>query len=202
MNKTGFTLVEILVTLFIVTFIGIATSQFARNVIIYNTAGQDSLNAQLEGRKVLKVMVAELRSASVSALGSYPIDTSGTSTLIFFSDLNGDGLSERIRYYTDPVNRTLKKGVVIPSGNPVTYNLGGETVSTLVTSIANGTSTDMFNYYDSNYAGTTTPLTFPPDTSRVRLVKITVLIDEDPNRLPNAINITSEVGFRNLKDNL
>ncbi len=200
--KKGYTLPELIISIFIMTIVVIAGTTFARNVIVYNTAGQDSLNAQLEGRKVLRTMVSELRTASPSALGSYPIDTAATSTLIFFADLNNDGVPERVRYFLDTPNRMLKEGVTSPSGSPLTYNLGNETVETLVSSVANGTSTPIFDYYDSSYAGTTTPLALPINIPSVRLVRISVLIDKDPNRSPNTTFMVSSVMFRNLKDNL
>jgi len=36
----------------------------------------------------------------------------------------------------------------------------------------------------------------------VRLVRITIKIDEDPNRPPAALTSTTQVSIRNLKDNL
>ncbi|MDB5266726.1 MAG: hypothetical protein JWN89_541 [Parcubacteria group bacterium] len=198
----GFTLAELIISIGIMIVIGFAVSQFIRNIFILNSGVYNSLTAQLEGRKILKIMVAELRTIAPSALGSYPLDTVATSTLIFYADINGNGSMDRIRYFLDQGSRTLKKGVVSPSGNPSSYNLNSETVTTLVTEIVNGTSTPMFDYYDSTYAGTTTPLSIPVTPSAVRLIKVTVLIDKDPNRSPNTISIVTEVAPRNIKDNL
>lgn len=198
----GFSFPELMVAMFIFVIIFMSGWDFAKNIISYNSSAQDSLNAQLEGRKVLKIMVSELRTTAPSVLGAYPLDTVGTSTLIFFADINGNNLPDRVRYFVDPITRTLKKGVVSPTGNPLTYNLGNEIVSTLVTNIANGSSTNVFDYYDSSYAGTTTPLSLPVDPSKVRLIKVSVLIDRDPNRSPGLITLISEVSLRNLKDNL
>lgn len=202
MKIKGFTLVEILVSISIMVFIVMIVGIFARNVIVYNTAGHNSLVAQLDGRKVLRTMVSELRTSAPSVLGSYPIDTAATDTLIFFADLNNDGVSERVRYFFDPSTRALKKGIIFPSGSPLAYNLGNEKVVTLVSSIANGTSTQIFEYYDSLYAGTTTPLALPINISSVRLIKINVLVDKDENRSPATAHFISSVMLRNLKDNL
>jgi len=42
----------------------------------------------------------------------------------------------------------------------------------------------------------------PVDVSSVRLVKMNITIDRDPNRSPTPINVTTQVVIRNLKDNL
>ena len=202
MKTKGFTLVEILVSMSIMVLIVIITGTFARNVVVYNTAGHNNLVAQLDGRKVLRTMVSELRTSASSVLGSYPIDTAATNTLIFFADLNNDGLSERVRYFFDTPTRTLRKGIVFPSESPLTYNLGNENVITLVSNLANGTSTPVFDYFDSLYAGTTTPMTLPINISSVRLIKINVLVDKDENRSPTTAYFISSVVLRNLKDNL
>lgn len=198
----GFTLLEILIAMFILSLIVMATGTFARNVIIYNTAGQNSLTAQLEGRRVLRTMVSELRTSVPSALGAYPIETAATNTIIFFTDLDEDGLPERIRYFLDSVTRAVKRGVVSPSGFPLVYNLGSESVTTLISSVVNSTSTPMFDYYSAVYAGTTTAMALPINIASVRLVRMNVLIDKDQNRSPNTIYLISSVMFRNLKDNL
>jgi prepilin-type N-terminal cleavage/methylation domain-containing protein len=198
----GYTLTELLVSITIITIIAIAGSALAKNVISYNSSAQASLDAQLEGKRVLKIMVAELRTVAPSVLGSYPLETVATSSITFYADINGNGQTDRVRYFIDPTTRVLKKGVTAPSGSPLTYNLGNEQTTTLITDIANGTTTDMFEYYDASYAGTSTPLAIPVDVSRVRLVKITAIIDRDPNRSPTTISLVSEVSLRNLKDNL
>jgi len=194
----GFSLMEILIVMGVLVFISVVVANFQTNVINFNISTQNSLTAQTDGRRVVKTIVAELRNVSPSALGSYPIEAAGTSTLIFYSDADKDGQRERIRYFLN--NRTLQKGVIKPSGNPVGYT-GAETVTTLVSDLANNPG-PIFEYYDTSYSGTSLPLTQPVNILNVRLVKITVYIDKDPNRSPATIIFTSQVTLRNLKDNL
>lgn len=201
LTKKGVTLVELLVTISIITVIGFLVSNFQRDVFSLNSSLQSSLSAQLDGRKIVKNMVGELRSASPSSLGAYPIVSIGTSTITFYSDTNNDGLKEKVRYYLDAPTKKLKKGVITPSGSPLTYS-GSEELSIVINDVVNGTSTPIFTYYDSNYTGTTSPLTYPIDTLAVRLVKVNVIIDKDPNRSPVPITVSSQVSIRNLKNNL
>lgn len=197
----GFTIVEMIVVLGVLSIVGIVVSDFARNVLLLNSSGQNSLVAQLEGRRVLKTMVAELRTAFPSAFGSYPLESVADDSVVFFANISGNSDTERIRYFYDAPSKSIKKGVTSPSGNPPVYNVGNEVVTTLITDIANG-PTPLFEYFDSSYTGTEDPLILPVDISRIRLIRINVLIDRDATHSPALISLTSEVSLRNLKDNL
>lgn len=197
----GFTLVETLVAMFILTLILAAIMNFGHDLFFINDVSSNSLLAQQEGRQVLRQMVAELRSiAPASGNGSYPLAVAATSSITFFSDLDDDSVPEQIRYFL--AGTTLKRGVIKPAGNPLTYNPANEKLSTLVTSVANASGDAIFNYYDDGYAGTSTPLTLPVDVHLARLVKINVVIDANPNRPPAPITVTSQASLRNLKNNL
>ncbi len=198
-SNTGFTLVEMLVTTAIVVMIGLAIANFGANIFLYNTMIQNNLSAQLNGRNVLRKMVTEFRSASPSAAGAYPIALAGTSSLTFFSDVTGDGTKEQLRYYLN--GATLMRGQTEPSGNPPTYPSANETTETVITNVSNPTSTPIFDYFDTNYAGTSSPLTQPVNIAAVRLIRVTVIIDADPNKPPGPITVTSLGTLRNLKDN-
>ena len=202
MKNSGFSIVEFLFAVVIATIIGFVITLFAKDIINLNSGAQSSMTAMLEGRKILSVMVAELRSTVPSALGSYPVETAATSTITFFADVNSDDVADRVRYFFDPVTRSVKRGVVLAAGEPPAYNLGDESFSTLITDIANGTSTPLFDYYDNNYAGTSTPLSIPINIPAIRLVKVTIKIERNPDRGPQLTTMTSQATFRNLKDNL
>jgi hypothetical protein len=45
-------------------------------------------------------------------------------------------------------------------------------------------------------------MSYPIDIQSIRFVKITVIIDKDPKRSPDAMIVSSQVNLRNLKDNL
>lgn len=196
----GFSLAELVVTLAIVGAIGWGVTTLGRDIFLFNNIAQANLNAQVEGRRAVRFFSAELREASPSSIGAYPIAAAATSTITFFTDYDNDGLKEQIRYYLQ--NKNLMKGVIKPTGNPLTYNAANETLSTVVTDVANSTSTPVFLYYDSTYAGTTTPLALPINLTAVRLVQIQLVVDRNPNRSPNPLTVTSDITLRNLKDNL
>lgn len=198
-SKSGFTIIEILVSIFILTLIGLAVSSFAKDIFSLNRVTSDSLTAQDETRRALKTMSAEIRTASPSSLGAYALAQTATSSFTFYSNIDDDSLKERVRYFLD--GTTLKKGIIKPSGTPLTYNPANEVVSELTHNVANAT-TSIFSYYDKNYDGTNQALIEPIDIATVRLVKITIVIDKDPQMPPGPMTLTTQISMRNLKDNL
>lgn len=198
-KSRGITLTEMLIAVAVFAVISIAVGNFGVGIFNFNLAAQTNLGAQSDGRRILKTITTELRSASSSSLGGYPIESVSTSTLVFYSDINNDGLKERIRYFLQGVE--LRKGVITPTGNPLVYNSNNEVVSILVHDVVNG-SNPIFEYYDENYDGTTNSLPYPVQTNDIRLIKITLSLDKDQNKAPGPISVTSQVTLRNLKDNL
>lgn len=198
--KKGFTLVETLVSIAVIILVGLAIANFQRDLFFFNSSLQNNLSAQIDARKVLRTVLTELRTTSPSSLGAYPLVQVGTSTLIFYANVDGDQYKERLRYFTQGTN--FMRGVTKPAGNPLVYNLGQEQVDTVVRDVVNGTSTPIFEYFDNSFTGTSSPLTQPVDPLVVRLIRVTVIIDKDPNRAPSRITVTSQGMLRNLKDNL
>src|SRR3990167_8115972 len=129
-NKKGFTLTEIIVVVAISSVIFIAVFNFGNSIFSFNSNAQKNLSAQTDARRVLKNIVKELRSASPSSLGSYPITLASTSTLTFFANIDSDSYKEQIRYFLS--GPELKRGVIKPSDSPLTYNPANEQVITLI----------------------------------------------------------------------
>ncbi|MBI2030652.1 prepilin-type N-terminal cleavage/methylation domain-containing protein [Candidatus Kaiserbacteria bacterium] len=198
-SESGFSLIEILVGIGIFTLIGIAIYTFQRDVFSLNRVIVSNLSVQDEVRRTLKIMSAEIRTASPSSLGAYALTQTATSSFTFYSNIDSDASKERVRYFLS--GTTLKKGVIKPSGSPLTYNPANEVVTELIHDLAN-TATSTFTYYDEDYDGTSPPLAEPIDISAVRLVKIMLVIDKDPAALPASMTLTTQVSIRNLKDNL
>lgn len=198
----GVTLVELIVAIAIFSIVSIAIGNFISDIYRNNSYASGSLQASQDGRSILRPMVNEIRTMTLGANGSYPIALAGTSTIIFYTDIDADGVTERVRYFLQ--NDELRKGVIEASGNPIGYTSGTESLSTLARAVRNSTTTNLFEYYDSEYSGssTTSALSFPIDIPSVRLIKIDLVLDADPNRSPTPRSYTTQVNIRNLKDNL
>jgi prepilin-type N-terminal cleavage/methylation domain-containing protein len=193
----GFTLIEVLFSLSIVVVVSVALTLFARNMWINNSFISNGLQDIDMVRSALKIMTAEIRTAGPADTGAYVVNQVSASAFILYSDIDNDGLRERVRYFLD--TGSLKKGVTKPTGSPLAYNLANEVVTTIVPYVTNA---NIFSFYDENYDGTSAALTFPVNIPAIRLVKVTITMDKDPNRPPSPITMTTQVSIRNLKDNL
>ena len=198
-RQKGFTLIEIVVTVAVIGIVAVVSSSFNKDSVSLSRIFQTGLNASDEARRILRPMSNEIRSASPSSAGAYPIESATSTSFVFFSDIDSDGLKERVRYYLS--GNILKKGVIKPTGTPSAYPSNSEVVTDIVHGIQNG-ATPIFEYYDSNYDGTTSPLSQPVNILAVRLIKITFIIDTDINKPPSSTTIGTQISFRNLKDNL
>ncbi|MDO8511814.1 MAG: hypothetical protein Q7S57_00940 [bacterium] len=198
-KDTGFTLFEIMVTIGVILIILIPLTRLQVNILTYGRFFYNTNIIQDEARRMMQKFSAEVRSMTQSGTGAYSIESAMNNSLVFFRDINQDGLVERIRYYLDGVD--LKKGVIIPTGNPQTYLTANEKISVVVHGIYNDVGTPIFQYYSRSYDGQTSALSQPLDITAIRLIKITLLIGTG-NSNQDRITLTTQVTLRNIKDNL
>jgi len=197
----GFTLVETLVVVSIFVILVFVLTNFQRDLWSQNSFMQNSLVAESEARGALKNFIAELRAGAPGNDGTYPIVSASSTAITFFTDIDHDGVRERVRYFMQ--NGNLMKGTIEPTGTPYSYRDTDERLQTAVHNVTN-TNSGVFSYYSEDYDGATSslPLPSPISIAEVRLVKITIAIDSDPNRAPAVMTFQSQVAVRNLKDNL
>lgn len=198
-TQVGMTLIETLIALGIFSLLVVAIGTFARDTFFFNDVIQIGLNNVTEARKVLRPFANEVRGAQPSNLGAFAIAQAATSSFAFYSDIDADGVRERVRYFVE--GDEFKKGIIEPTGSPLTYNPANETVIKVIRDVV--PTPYIFSYYDTNYAGsTTTPALADPITpTDVRLVRVDLTVDANPNRAPSLMTVTTQVTVRNLKDN-
>ena len=98
-NQRGFTLVETMVTIFILVIItGLVFGSIAFLYQTQSFAWQQSVAVD-EARRGIKTMVREIREARTGDDGSYPIEKADDKEFIFYADIDKDGATERVRYY-------------------------------------------------------------------------------------------------------
>lgn len=196
-DERGVTMVEVLVALGIFILVGGAAMQIFLTSLKDKDIVFEQLNIQSQGRKAQQDFINELRGASVSSIGGYPLVKVEPNELIFYSNLDGDIYRERVHYYLD--GNQLVKGVLKPAGDPLKYEAENEVTSTVVDRLNNGES-PLFYYYGQNYSGTTTALTSPKVTE-VKMVKIKFQLERNPSLAPAALNLEATAEIRNLKGN-
>ena len=198
--KLGFTLMEALIAIGIFT-IGIEgfSLLFVRSWKLNSYALEMGQSSQAASQGV-RGLVDVLRRTRQADDGSYPIRSAGTQDLVFYSDYDKDGTTERLHIYLN--NGQVLMGTTKPSsGVPKIYPSGDQTIKMLVDHVVNG-ATPIFYYYNKDYPGdkVNNPVASPVDVSTIRLVKIFLQININPSRDPNGIQTESFVELRNLND--
>ncbi len=191
----GFTTLEIVVALGIFLLILIPAMDFLQSIFSSQQMMSLSLTSQKESRAALENLVKEARNASASSIGSYMISEASSTSFTFYSDIDNDTYRERVRYFVSGSN--FNKGVIKPSGNPLSYNVGSEVITTLVHDLTAGQQP--FTYYNETYNGTGGALAQPVNVLDVRLVKVKLNIDQKANRSPEPLTEETQVEIRNLK---
>ena len=197
MKKNGFTIVEIVTSVFIMGIIAIAISAlfvWGWRTWQYSNDQARTINAY---RKAYDQTVKEIREMQTASNGAYNIENAAASELIFYANTDTDDERERVRLTLS--GNDLIKGIIQPVGSPAAYPSGSETTTVIAQYIRNN---NIFSYYDQNFTGTENPLTFPVSAGSVRLVRFFLSIDLDANRPPAAFDLSTNIALRNLKQNL
>jgi len=198
---SGFTLIELLISMVLIGVLGLAfvslQSLISKNqVLIWNNyIAVDDANISV------KQMVKEIRTARNGDNGAYPMEAAHDFELIFFSDIDSDGASERVRYYLDGTQ--FYKGIVEPVGYPVTYPLVNEKLFTITDNVRNGI-TPVFTYYNGDWPEDTVnnPLPSPVRLSDTKLMRIYLRLNAKLDEPEKDYILESYVQVRMLKENL
>ncbi|MDE2037632.1 MAG: prepilin-type N-terminal cleavage/methylation domain-containing protein [Patescibacteria group bacterium] len=196
----GMTLTELLVALAIFASVMVAVGLFEASVFSGQRTISGSYQSAQDAQIILKTMLSELRSAAQGANGAFALASCGTSSVTFFSAPVGSGPAQEISYSL--INGVLYRSAVAPSGNPVGYDLSKQSTSSLVYNVANGAATPLFSYYDENYTGTSSPLSYPVDPTAVTLVKVDLVLRSGAGAASTTRDYSVQASLRNLKTNL
>ena len=202
MNKKGFTLIEILVAMGIFALVIGAVSGILIYSLRYNSVLWEQLKTQNDGRRVLREVVDDVRRAEQSSIGSFAIVTTDEYELSFYANIDDDSLREKVRFWIDDGDTTLKKGVIKPTGNPLEYLSGDESVVEIAHDVVNrNKSVPVFSYFSEESDPTSDPLTQPVALTDVNIIRVQLELEEDPNETPIPLHVESTVHIRSLKTN-
>lgn len=199
--RKGFTLVEVVITIAILGIGMAGLSVFFFRILKSNQFILEEGVASFQASQGVQKMVNELRKVRQGENGEYPVTLLDDFELTVFSDIDGDQTVEKVHYYLD--GSDLKMGVSNPSGSPLEYPDGDQTVSTIVKHVANESDEPVFYYYNRDYPDdlANNPVVTPvADRQLIRLVEVYLIINIKPQSAPDNVNIGSFAEFRNLND--
>lgn len=197
MNKrSGLTLMEIILAMGMGVVIVVVLSRFATTINSLEGLVNEKLSVQQDLAQALQIMATEIRSAAPSELGAYPISVAASTTLTFYSDIDQDGLVDRVRYFFG--TSTLEKGVVVPTGVPLAYVTSSEVVIPVVGGVKVASSS--FSYFGEAATSTETPLVEPVTLSAIRFINVMVTADVSSST-PRPATYSKTITIRNLRSN-
>jgi len=189
-NNKGFTLIEILITMSIMTVVIFISSDFITTGLKSTRFVNEQQTAITNARKATHVFKKEIRGANSSEQGDYPIALIDEDEFIFYTDADDDGIMEKVRYYITGVD--LMKEVTQPGASKDYSEIA---TSHKIASYLNNDEEALFTYFSGNHVETSL-------INEVRLININLRINVTPTIAPNDYYVTTDVNLRNLKDNL
>lgn len=201
-KKKGMTLIEMLVaiSIMIIAMEGF-TYVFVRSWENNRFTIEMGLASTTASRAVNQTII-QLRAIKQADNGDFPIEEADDFDLTIYTDIDDDGVTERVHYYLDLATDEFKRGVTDPNTAtiPVTYPSGDTTTTVMAKYITNSSTEPIFYYYNGDYPGDTVnnPLATPASVGNIQLVKVKIKVNINPARAPENINLESFVDLRNM----
>jgi len=100
----GFTFIETLVAIFVFALVmGVVAGFIVLSYQTHSYAFEESAAVE-EARRGMEIMIKEIRAAKTGDSGAYPIELADDKQFIFYSDIDNDGKTERVRYFLSVAN--------------------------------------------------------------------------------------------------
>jgi type II secretory pathway pseudopilin PulG len=193
----AYTLVETVVVIALFSLIMLTVNTLIVSFYRQNDYAVRQSAAIQNGRTAVTTLVQDLREATVSESGSYPLIELSPNTIRFYSDIDRDEAVEEAYYYVNAEFQLVKE-TIEPSGNPAQY-LGTPEISYIANYIQNDfMNVDIFKYYD----GQGVEITNLDDADAVRFIEVNLVVNVDPTKQPEEFILRSSAFIRNLRPTL
>lgn len=196
--QRGMTLVEAVVAVGLFTVLSLAITTSMASLYEYNAYTIEQANEIDNARRGITQWSRDAKELTTAEDGTYAIAVIEPHRFGYYSDTDLDDTVEYIEYIL--ATTTLTKYTYNPSGTPASYDLTSpdseQILSEYVQNINQGTST--FFYFDDfgNALSSSSPII------DVRLIRMQLIVNIDPNRSPGEFMLRSSIAPRNVKDNL
>jgi prepilin-type N-terminal cleavage/methylation domain-containing protein len=203
-GQGGFTLVELMITVFIAGIMAAAIlGVFLSSLHVFASEGTRVLS-QDGARTGAQQMARYLRSAASSASNqtsnSDAVAVANPQEVVFYCDADGDGRTEKVRYYLTGTELRMQTAAPNMANNPPTYP-AYQTTSIVCKGVVNGTSPvfTYYNYDDTNKVLVTATLSSPPTATQLLNivgVGIDLNVNEQPKLAPSGARLTTTIQIR------
>ncbi|NTV22736.1 MAG: hypothetical protein HGB03_04250 [Candidatus Yonathbacteria bacterium] len=195
-HSRGLSIVETIVTVAAATVVLIGLISFVLSLYRTNIYAVEQSFAINSARRGIERMVRDMREATYSDEGAFPIIFASPYEFYFYSDVDRDDNVERVRFYIE--NGLLKRAQTKAVGIPPTYPGNADTTSLVSDHVRNVVNTiPMFRYYDT--AGN--EVSNLSHVTDIAFVVVHMIVDINPYRLPNDFVLQSSASLRNLSEN-
>ncbi len=200
-TSQGFTIVELMVAMVIISALLFSIAVLTDSVRKNQQQTWENYIKVDEANTAVRTFTRELRTARDGNNGAYLLAEAGDNQISFYSDIDFDGQTEKVRYYLSGTE--FYKGTIEPTGYPVTYPSANEIVKLISANIRNG-SQPPFYYFNSDWPKDTinNPLIPKKRISDTRLVRIYLRLNTQENQPEKDYVLENYVQIRMLKDNL
>ncbi|MBP9686686.1 MAG: prepilin-type N-terminal cleavage/methylation domain-containing protein [Candidatus Doudnabacteria bacterium] len=196
----GFTLIELIISVAVFSIIMIGVMSLLSNIFTVNRQQGALLSDQDQARRLSFTIMNEIRNATVSNTGAYPLEVTAAQTLVFYSNIDADADIERVRYFLQ--NGGLYKGVKQPNGSPLSYATSPEVITQVQANV--GSNPTLFRYFDDTYDGVTgVVLEQPVSVTAVRFVALDLSLTKRAGIVnTGTYTVSAQAAIRSLKTNL
>jgi prepilin-type N-terminal cleavage/methylation domain-containing protein len=188
LNKKGFSLVEIMIVISILSLIIFITGDMITNGFKTAKFQSEQETAVATARKSMGIITKDIRGANTSERGDYPLKITQEDELVFFDDIDDDNIMEKVRYYLS--DSKLIREIYLPGA---LKDYAVLSASSTAATYVNNNGEPIFSYFDADSAETDV-------INQVRMIRIYIMINVTPAIAPNDYILESDVNLRNLKD--
>jgi prepilin-type N-terminal cleavage/methylation domain-containing protein len=196
--KQGMTLVEMLVTIALMTILMGMIFSSIYYFYRYNAYAIAQTAEVDNARRSLTRLTRDIREMTYAEDGSFPIVVKEPHRLGFYSDIDYDNSVEYVEY--ELATTTFFKRTYNAVGTPPVYNLANPDEEIIVSEFVqnNLEATSTFAYFNSNGV----VLAAGDLLTDVRFIQVQIIVNVNPIQAPGEFLLRTSIAPRNLKDNL
>ncbi|MCL4369170.1 MAG: prepilin-type N-terminal cleavage/methylation domain-containing protein [Actinobacteria bacterium] len=186
--QDGFTLVELLVTMLVAGIIASAVIGLFLSALGVFASEDNRMLSQDDARLAVNQLTRYLRMATSSASNtgtrSDAIELAAPQEIVFYVDLDGNGVAEKVRYYLNGTTLRMQDAHPDLGTVPPTYGVSYDSNGVVITSSVRNGSAPLYRYYRYDEASKALVQMTSTSTFDEREQIVAIAIDLDVNDRP------------------